>query len=90
MARESGSWKLLFLLDSGEKQEITQLDKPELRLRVSVDSNATCRFSYVIASDPISVEPAFVAGEGGWIGAKVGLVAAGDSGSASFDYFRFA
>jgi beta-xylosidase len=90
VARESSSWKLLFLLDSGEKQEIAQLDKPELLLRVAVDSNATCRFSYVIESDPISVEPAFVAGEGGWIGAKVGLVAAGDSGSASFDYFRFA
>jgi hypothetical protein len=35
------------------------------------------------------VEPAFIAGEGGWIGAKVGLIATGTGGHADFDHIRF-
>ncbi len=90
LSRDVGVWKLLYLLDTGEEQQLRVLDKPQVTLSVHVGSDASCTFSYALAgSETMVISPAFLAGEGGWIGAKVGLLVAGDSGSADFDYFRF-
>jgi beta-xylosidase len=58
-------------------------------LRVSVDADEKCRFSYGV--DGEKFEPlgkSFVASPGRWIGAKVGLVCLGADGYADFDWFR--
>jgi len=66
-----------------------------LFLRVEVNSEAVCEFSYSSNGKKFTVlgEP-FTARAGRWIGAKVGLFclaqkAAKDSGYAEFDWFRF-
>ena len=89
VAREGTDWKLLYLLDTGERQELALLSQPTAHLRVSVGADATCRFSFATAGDFLPVEPAFIAGEGGWIGAKVGLIATGNGGHADFDHVLF-
>jgi beta-xylosidase len=90
LRKESEAWKLFFLLDTAEEQLLATLDQPIVRLRVHVGSDATCTFSYALEGESFkTAAPVFVAGEGGWIGAKVGLIAAGNAGSAAFDYFRF-
>jgi len=93
LRKESEGWKLLFLLDIAEEQLLATLgnDKmPEVRLSVRVGSDANCVFSYALDKEAFTaVTPAFVAGEGGWLGAKVGILSVGSSGSAAFDYFRF-
>ena len=90
LRNDSGVWKLLYLLDTAAEQELATLDRPQVRLAVHVGPDACCTFSYAAADGlPHEANPVFVAGEGGWIGAKVGILAAGENGSASFDYFRF-
>ena len=90
LRNDNRAWKLLYLLDTAEEQLLATLDTPQINLSVHVGSDATCTFAYELqGSEPKSVTPSFVAGEGGWIGAKVGLLAAGDAGSAAFDHFRF-
>ena len=90
LRNDDGIWKLLYLLDTAEEQLIAILDTPEMILSVQVGADATCSFAYaLLGSEAKPVSPAFVAGEGGWIGAKVGLLVAGNSGSAAFDYFCF-
>jgi len=89
VGREGNVWKLIYLFDYSERKELAVLEQPFLRLRVSVGQDAACTFSFARESEFVAVEPAFVAGEGGWIGAKVGLVAVGREGSAAFEYFRF-
>lgn len=64
-------------------------------LRVKVAKNAICNFSY--SNDGITFSPVgepFVARQGKWIGAKVGLFAVRtgkirETGYADFDWFRF-
>jgi len=61
-----------------------------VRLRVTVDNNATCTFSHAAATGAFTnIAPAFQARHGGWMGAKVGLFCF-SNGHADFAYFRFA
>lgn len=61
-----------------------------LRLRLRVESNASCRFAYATASGPwVELPTPHQASSGGWMGARVGLIAQGLTRSADFDYFRF-
>lgn len=80
---------------TAEKEKIiTELSHNEIYLRVSVQSGVKCRFSYSL--DGEQFEDAgleFVAKEGRWIGAKVGLFAireskVRDAGYADYDWFR--
>jgi hypothetical protein len=90
LRKDSRGWSLLYLLDTAEEQILATLEQPMVRLRVHVGGDATCSFFYAVGDEVFkSVSPSFVAGEGGWIGAKVGIIALGNSGSAAFDYFRF-
>jgi hypothetical protein len=66
------------------------LESGPVHLRVDVDSNAVCRFSFAVSdNDYRKIETPFEAKEGGWIGAKTGIYCSSDSGGyADFDYFR--
>ncbi len=61
---------------------------------VSVKNGAECKFQYRVDSDNwIEIENIFIAREGRWIGAKIGLFATrmdqtNDSGYADFNWFR--
>ena len=90
LRNDGGVWKLLYLLDTACEQLLGVIDRPELTLSVHVGADATCTFSYILpGGERKQVSPAFIAGEGGWIGAKAGLLVTGEAGSAAFDYFRF-
>lgn len=73
----------------------TQINSSIIYLRVNVDKGGICQFSY--SEDYIKFIPigeAFIAKEGLWIGAKVGLFAlsenpTNDAGSVQIDWFRF-
>ena len=86
--------ELVFLLNQA-LQRIGALDTPVVRLRVAVAPDGGCTFGFAPASGAFTTLPQpFRASEGGWIGAKAGLIAiateAGDpAGHADFDYFRF-
>ncbi len=80
------------------EHEVTSLEAPAGRifLRVTVATDAKCRFAYSL--DEKSFTPfgdEFQATAGRWVGAKVGLFAAGASGAksggnAEFDWFHIA
>ncbi|RPI02628.1 MAG: hypothetical protein EHM64_13650 [Ignavibacteriae bacterium] len=63
-------------------------------LRVHVETDAVCRWSYSIdGKDFISVGTTFTARKGLWIGAKIGLFAVSpekenSSGRADYDWFK--
>ena len=66
-----------------------------LELRVTVDTDASCLFSYSVdgRAGGHPVGPSFAASPGLWIGARVGLFAVSRSGApvagrADFDWFR--
>jgi|GEM_PF-1770494 len=65
------------------------LEPGPVHLRVDVDENAVCRFSFAVGDkDSQKIETPFVAKEGGWIGAKRGIHCSSDSrGYADFDFF---
>jgi beta-xylosidase len=78
-----------------EKEEIIKMaGQAEVYLRVKVSSGAICQFSYSLDGENfIHAEGTFIAEEGQWIGAKVGLFASrlaqiNDAGYADFDWFR--
>lgn len=81
----------------GEQEEvITKLKDNTVHLRVKVNEDAKCIFSYSENGRKFTEvnEEAFEAIEGKWIGAKVGLFAQkeniiNDSGYADVDWFRF-
>ena len=60
-----------------------------VHLRVDVDKNAVCRFSFAVGNkDSSKIDTPFVAKEGGWNGAKIGIHYSSDSGGyTDFDYF---
>jgi beta-xylosidase len=73
----------------------TKLLNSTVLLRVSVSSGAACQFSFSRDGGPfLPAGEAFMAHEGRWVGAKVGLFtlarsrAAGGRGFADFDWFR--
>lgn len=58
-------------------------------LRVAVEQGAMCAFSYSTdGQEFISLGWSFAATPGKWIGAKVGIIAAGENAYADFDFFR--
>ncbi len=63
--------------------------KNPIWLRVSVEPEAMCTFSYSADGEKFTTlgEP-FPARAGRWIGAKVGLVCIGNGGHADFNWFR--
>ena len=81
------------------------IDRPDVFLKVSVGDSARCSFSF--STDGVAYSPAgteFIAVPGKWVGAKVGLFAAGtaekpavlaggcrqdSAGHADFDFIRF-
>ena len=81
---------------NAEKERvIKKLDSNSITLRVRVDKNEMCTFSYSEnGKDFVKIDETFKALPGKWIGAKVGLFATqeekiNDSGYADFDWFRF-
>lgn len=80
---------------SAERQSAgIKLDSNTFWLRVRVTENAVCSFSYSIDGNTyIPVGQQFHARQGKWIGAKVGIFAAGkeaatEMGYADYDWFR--
>lgn len=78
-----------------KEHDIKKLNDNSITLRVSVDKNEMCTFSYSEnGKDFVKIDETFKALPGKWIGAKVGLFATqeekiNDSGYADFDWFRF-
>jgi beta-xylosidase len=90
LCHKAGQWTLSLELDGVLTGSAVSLPNPMLLLSVSVSEGALCSFSYALPGEtPKPFPGTFTAGEGGWIGAKVGLLCTGDSGAAAFDYFRF-
>lgn len=74
-----------------EAKETVVPDRPAgpVHLRVTVADGGKCRFSYSTdGQDFAPVGDAFTANVGRWVGAKVGLFAAGDRGTHA-DYGSF-
>ena len=71
-----------------------KLDNNTFWLRVRVQESAVCSFSYSLnGRNYVSVGQEFHARQGKWIGAKVGIFAAGrgaasEMGYADYDWFR--
>ena len=81
---------------NAEKERvIKKLNGNSITLRVSIDKNEMCTFSYSEnGKDFVKIDETFKALPGKWIGAKVGLFATqeekiNDSGYADYDWFRF-
>ncbi|MEP6262215.1 MAG: glycoside hydrolase 43 family protein [Gillisia sp.] len=81
---------------NAEKERvIKKLNDNSITLRVSVDKNEMCTFSYSEnGKDFVEMDETFKALSGKWIGAKVGIFATqeekiNDSGYADYDWFRF-
>jgi beta-xylosidase len=83
--------------DEGAPEQLTTLSATAdstLYFRVTVDKDATCRFSYSTDGNRYQQAGApFHAVPGRWIGAKLGLYCSGtlrtnDAGCADFDWFR--
>jgi len=93
--RRTAAGSELVLLLNQALQRIGVLDTPVVRLRVAVAPDGSCTFGYAPTSGAFTTLPQpFRASEGGWIGAKAGLIAlaaetGGPAGHADFDYFRF-
>jgi beta-xylosidase len=72
-----------------------ELSKSEIYLRVKVEQNAICQFSFSEDGKNFqNIGSLFKAREGKWIGAKVGLFFTrpskfNDVGTADVDWFRF-
>ena len=73
---------------------ITEVKDSLIYLRVKVMKGGQCQFSYSFeGKDFKNIDEKFMAREGRWIGAKVGLFCTresqtNDSGYADFDWFR--
>jgi beta-xylosidase len=64
--------------------------KGAVRLRVTLADGGACRFAFTAPGAATrAIEAVFAARAGRWVGAQVGLFAAGAAGYADFDYFRF-
>ncbi len=92
---ENGNSSLVFQLQGVAKVLVPEL-AGSIRLRVAVDENAVCTFSYAAPGEEFApIAETFTAKEGGWIGARVGVYSTAASGEtkaghADFDYLRFA
>jgi beta-xylosidase len=93
LRRASNRNQLLFRQNNGETLLLADA-AGQMRLRVAVNRDGTCQFSFATDGEFVAVPDAFTATKGVWIGAKVGLfamsLAAHDAvAHADFDYFRF-
>ncbi len=95
LALERGADGALCVLRiNGEPRFRAEAPAKTMRLRVAVDSTATCRFSYAgVTGHFVAIDQFFQAKEGGWMGAKVGVFALSSTPAAhgvfaDFDYFR--
>lgn len=84
--------------DKGNKELVNEqviLTPQTIFLRIKVESNATCIFSYSTDNESFSnFGNAFTAKEGKWIGAKIGTfctrpTSTNDGGCANIDWIRF-
>jgi len=91
--------RLVLLVGSAvEQRELTSLpvESRPLGLRVQVDHDATCTFSYRSSEGSRPIESGVLRAKSGvWIGAKIGIFNIADDdnqsrGHADFEYFRFA
>ena len=79
--------------DNGEEElwSISLEDTTDISLRVKVGGTANCSYSFSqngIDFQAIPVEP-FIASEGRWVGAKVGMFCSGEAnGFVDVDWFR--
>ncbi|MGN6247229.1 MAG: glycoside hydrolase family 43 protein [Ginsengibacter sp.] len=79
---------------SENEKVISEFPGGEIYLRVKVMKGAKCRFSYSFDGKGFKdIDETFIAREGRWIGAKMGLfcerdMQTNDSGFADFDWFR--
>ncbi len=98
LRRRAGRTQLVFnrcfnANDGNPEEELASIDlgRSEVELRVDVDANARCRFSYRDADGFRPVGEPLAARSSKWVGAKVGLFAtAGSASSGSYaDFFGF-
>jgi hypothetical protein len=84
--------------EGGQEQVLATLPAPDrpIRLRVEWRPGGLCRFGASLDGSSFTMfEPVFAARPGGWVGAKVGVFAAGSAGRlpdsrADFAWFRVA
>lgn len=92
LVREDGACVLLI---NGRRVAASPAPAGPLRLRVTVDADAVCRFWWAAEVGSLTlVEPPHQTSAGGWMGAKVGLFCLAEAprtsaAHADFDYLRF-
>jgi hypothetical protein len=93
--RRSASGAEFIAIENGVVHPLAPASHAAARLGVEVDSDGACAFRFAEADGPwhdVARAP-FRAAEGGWLGARVGLVALaphpGASAHADFDHLRF-
>jgi beta-xylosidase len=85
---------LLQISMDGTRTRVVPWVDSHVRLRVEVNAEALCRFSYEApGGEWIPAPETYATREGGWMGARVGLFSSGRAGSprghADFNLFRF-
>jgi hypothetical protein len=84
------------LIQDGVVERVGVLPPRPVKLQARVASDGSFNLAFAAPGQELAALPrTFVASEGGWIGAKVGLFAAtlptvASGGHADFDWFRFA
>jgi beta-xylosidase len=94
--RKCASGDEFIWIENGQVEPIGLNNTTLVRLGVRVEADGTCTFFFATPNGAWAALPhRFRAGEGGWLGAKVGLFCLADpklnraGGAADFDYFRF-
>lgn len=100
LKKSDGTYLTINTCKSAEKGEpeqehiITKVEAKDLYLKVRIEEGANVRFAYSTDGNSYQwIDNKFVATEGKWIGAKVGIfttrpVKMNDAGFTDFDYFR--
>lgn len=94
LRRSGNTNEVLWRRDNQEKILHRQMGET-VRLRVTVHDGGRCEFSFADKESFTSVDEAFIAAKGVWIGATLGIYATRPAsteagGHADFKYFRFA
>jgi beta-xylosidase len=99
--KKDGRYLVYTICEGADKQKtenekvILKVNDPIIYLRVKVEKDANCRFSYSFDGDKFTdAGESFKAKPGKWKGAKIGIFCTresntNDSGFADFDWFRF-
>ncbi|MFI5337864.1 MAG: glycoside hydrolase 43 family protein [Opitutales bacterium] len=93
LRRTDGAYEVVWL-EPGRPRTVAATHSPQLEVQVEVTADAVCHFTFTVPPQPDWREGGVhSATAGGWIGAKIGLVALagrpGSTGRGDFDYFRF-